>query len=220
MSAGTSIKVKTHPVALGRNRLKGEVAIPDRAAGLVVFAHGSGSSRLSPRNAHVAHRLHAYGLATLLFDLLTEKEACDRRNVFDVPMLAGRLVEAVRYARSHVELTWFPLGLFGASTGAAAALVAAAGARHGIGAVVSRGGRPDLARAALRRVRAPTLLIVGGDDHGVIDLNRDAHDRLACDKRLVVVPGASHLFEEPGALDAVATLAGCWFQSHLRAVKT
>jgi dienelactone hydrolase len=220
MSTGIVVKLKTYPVALGRNRLEGEVAVPERAAGLVVFAHGSGSSRLSPRNLQVARRLHGYGLATLLFDLLTEEEARDRRNVFDIPLLAERLVAAVRFARTHAELTWYPVGLFGASTGAAAALVAAAQAPHDIGAVVSRGGRPDLAGKALACVRAPTLLVVGGADCGVLELNRDAYDMLACEKRLEIVPGATHLFEEPGALDMVAGLAGRWFKSHLSAIKT
>jgi putative phosphoribosyl transferase len=220
MSTGSTDKLRTCPVALGRHRHEGEVVIPERASGLVIFAHGSGSSRFSPRNVHVARRLHAQGLATLLFDLLTEEEAAQRHNVFDVPLLAAWLAEAIRYARTHAELTWFPVGLFGASTGAAAALVAAAEAPHDISAVVSRGGRPDLAGDALEHVRAPTLLIVGGADRGVIELNRYARDRLACVKRLEIVPGASHLFEEPGALDAVAGLAGRWFRSHFGAIKT
>jgi pimeloyl-ACP methyl ester carboxylesterase len=219
MSTGSIVGLRSWPVALGRHRLEGEVAIPERAAGLVIFAHGSGSSRLSPRNADVARQLHQQGLATLLFDLLTEEEASNRSNVFDIPLLARRLTEAIRHARTHAELTWFPVGLFGASTGAAAALVAAAEAPHDVSAVVSRGGRPDLAAGALERVRAPTLLIVGGADRGVVELNRDACDMLTCVKRLEIVPGASHLFEEPGALDAVAALAGRWFQRHFRAVK-
>jgi putative phosphoribosyl transferase len=220
MSTGTTAAPKTYPVALCRAQLHGEVVVPAGATGLVIFAHGSGSSRLSPRNIHAAHLLHAQGLATLLFDLLTEEEGHHRHNIFDIGLLAARLAEAIRFARSHAELTWFPLGLFGASTGAAAALVAAAQAPHDIAAVVARGGRPDLAGDALQDVRAPTLLIVGGADRGVVELNVDALDQLTCEKRLEIVPGATHLFEEPGALDAVATLAGRWFQSHFRAVRT
>ena len=214
MSTGSVASVKASAVALGREKLEGELAVPDGAIGLVVFAHGSGSSRRSPRNLHVAHRLQADGLATLLFDLLTEHEACHRRNVFDIPLLAERLAEAIRYART--ELPGFPVGLFGASTGAAAALVAAAEAPDDVAAVVSRGGRPDLAGGALERVRAATLLIVGGADWGVIDLNRDAFELLTCKKRLEIVPGATHLFEEPGALDRVADLSARWFRSHFR----
>jgi pimeloyl-ACP methyl ester carboxylesterase len=211
--------IKTHSLVIGGERPEGEVVIPERAVGLVIFAHGSGSSRFSPRNTHVARQLQARGLATLLFDLLTEEEAHDRRNVFDVPMLAGRLIETIRTVRTHAELTWFPLGLFGASTGAAAALVAAAQAPHDIAAVVSRGGRPDLAGDALHHVRAPTLLIVGGADRGVIELNQHALGVLDCEKRLEIVPGASHLFEEPGTLDSVAGLAARWFRRHFKAVE-
>jgi dienelactone hydrolase len=217
----TAANPKTaHSLVIGGERLEGEVVVPERAAGLVIFAHGSGSSRFSPRNTRVARQLQACGLATLLFDLLTEEEASHRHNVFDIPMLAGRLIEAIHTVRTHAELTWFRVGLFGASTGAAAALVAAAQAPHDIAAVVSRGGRPDLAGKALSRVRAPTLLIVGGADHGVIELNQDAFDVLTCEKRLEIVPGATHLFEEPGTLDTVAGLAGRWFQRHFRAAET
>jgi pimeloyl-ACP methyl ester carboxylesterase len=220
MSPSTIARPRSYRLAIGRDRLEGEIVVPAKATGLVIFAHGSGSSRLSPRNIRVACQLQDLGLATLLFDLLTGQEAADRRNVFDIPLLAGRLIEAIRFVHADAELTWFPLGLFGASTGAAAALVAAAEAPHDIAAVVSRGGRPDLAGDALARVRAATLLIVGGADTGVIELNRMAFEALNCEKRLEVVPGATHLFEEPGALDAVARLAGRWFQSHFRAVKT
>jgi dienelactone hydrolase len=207
-------------VAIGRERLEGVLARPRNAAGLVIFAHGSGSSRFSPRNTRVARQLQTQGLATLLFDLLTEQEAYDRRNVFDVAMLGGRMVEAVRFARSEPALARLPIGLFGASTGAAAALVAAARLPQGVAAVVSRGGRPDLAGGALSHVRAATLLIVGGKDPAVIDMNRQALDALTCEKRLEIVPGATHLFEEPGALDRVLELAGRWFSSHFEAIAT
>jgi dienelactone hydrolase len=201
------------PARIGTRLLEGELALPRDARGLVLFAHGSGSSRLSPRNTHVAEALQRRGFATLLFDLLTEAEAADRRRVFDIPLLAGRLGEALDWARG--EATRLPLGLFGASTGAAAALVAAASAAD-VAAVVSRGGRPDLAGDALERVRAPVLLIVGGADHAVLDLNRAALAQLPGPKRLEIVPGATHLFEEPGALEAVIDHAGDWFEAHLR----
>jgi dienelactone hydrolase len=207
-------------VAVGQKRLEGDVVLPHRAKGLVIFAHGSGSSRFSPRNTHVAHELEVRGLGTLLLDLLTEHEAYDRHNVFDIPLLAGRMVEAVRFARSDTELSGLRIGLFGASTGAAAALVAAAQLPQEIAAVVSRGGRPDLAGGALKEVRAATLLIVGGADYGVIDLNRDAYDVLTCEKKLEIVPGATHLFEEPGTLDKVVDLAAQWFNAHFEAATT
>ncbi len=197
--------------SIGPRRLEGELVIPEAARGLVVFAHGSGSSRLSPRNTYVADALCARGFATLLFDLLTEAEAADRDNVFDIPLLAARVGEALDWA--HDEVADMPVGLFGASTGAAAALVAAADASD-VAAVVSRGGRPDLADKALEQVRVPVLLIVGGADHAVLDLNRDALSRLAGPKRLEIVPGATHLFEEPGTLEAVIDLAGDWFETH------
>jgi dienelactone hydrolase len=164
----------------------------------------------------VAGRLAERGFATLLFDLLTEGEARERTNVFDIDLLAGRVVDAVDWVRAQDVLGALPIGLFGASTGAAAALVAAARAPGDVAAVVSRGGRPDLADRALPRVRAPTLLIVGGADHGVIELNEQAYARLNCTAELRIVPGATHLFEEPGALDAVVDLAANWFGSHLR----
>lgn len=184
------------------------------AEGLVVFAHGSGSSRLSPRNQHVADVLHQHRLATLLFDLLTPAEAADPHKVFDIDLLAGRLQQAMDWAQAHPAVDRPRLGLFGASTGAAAALSAAAAWPHQVVAVVSRGGRPDLATADLALVQAPTLLIVGARDPQVLALNRSAMRQLHCEKRLEVVPGATHLFEEPGALDTVAHLAGAWFANH------
>jgi pimeloyl-ACP methyl ester carboxylesterase len=218
--ATLNTQLKAHSVAIGQKRLEGDVVLPRKAKGLVIFAHGSGSSRFSPRNTHVAHQLEVRGLGTLLLDLLTEHEAYDRRNVFDIPLLAGRMVEAVRFARADAELSSLPIGLFGASTGAAAALVAAAQLPQEVAAVVSRGGRPDLAGPALSQVRAATLLIVGGADYGVIDLNRDAFAALTCEKRLEIVPGATHLFEEPGTLDKVVDLAAQWFNAHFEAAKT
>ncbi|MFB8266824.1 phosphoribosyltransferase family protein [Streptomyces sp. NPDC055955] len=194
-------------------RLAGDLARPEGDAGLVMFAHGSGSSRHSPRNRAVARVLQEAGLGTLLFDLLTPAEEADRNNVFDIGTLAGRLAGATRWLRDREPA---PIGYFGASTGAAAALRAAADDPD-IGAVVSRGGRPDLAGPHLDDVRAPTLLIVGGADAMVLDLNRAAQARLRCENRLEIVPGATHLFEEPGALDQVADLARQWFTTHLTA---
>lgn len=202
-------------VTLGAQNLEGFVGLPKAARGLVVFAHGAGSSRFSVRNRFVADRLEASGLATLLFDLLSEREAADRTNVFDIPLLAGRMVEALDWVTTRDELKDLPIGLFGSSTGAAAALVAAAQAPDRVSAVVSRGGRPDLAGPALGTVECPTLLIVGGVDYQVLELNRDALDRLTCEKRLDIVPGATHLFEEPGTLEQVAELAANWFTGHL-----
>ena len=203
-------------VSIGPKQLEGFLTVPEHATGLIIFAHGSGSSRLSPRNAFVAEALQLRGMATLLFDLLTDEEALDRRNVFDVPLLASRLEEAVAWARADAEVGALNTGLFGASTGSAAALVAAAEIPEHVAVIVSRGGRPDLAGAALHKVSAPTLLIVGGDDTVVLDLNRDALSNLNCEKSLLVVPGATHLFEEPGALDQVARAASDWFALHLR----
>ena len=202
-------------VRVGKHGLDGVLAVPKVAKGLVIFAHGSGSSRFSPRNTRVAQAFNAQGLATLLFDLLTEREAGDRRNVFDIPLLGARVAEAVSWARRDQETAHLAVGLFGASTGAAAALVAAAEAPEIVGAVVSRGGRPDLAGQFLSRVRAPTLLVVGGSDYGVIELNEKALAQLTCAKRLAIVPGATHLFEEPGTLDEVVGLAAGWFEQHL-----
>ena len=189
------------------------------AKGIVLFAHGSGSSRLSPRNTMVAAALQQAGLATLLFDLLTDAEAAERSNVFDIPLLAERLDLAAGWVIDSATTSGLPLGFFGASTGAAAALVAAAG-RRDVRAVVSRGGRPDLADEALTQVRAPTLLIVGGADPVVLDLNRQAQRRMHCECRLEVVPGATHLFEEPGTLEAVVELARAWFETYLVATET
>jgi putative phosphoribosyl transferase len=195
-------------------RLKGLLTIPDGATGIVLFAHGSGSSRLSPRNAKVARAFNQGGFATLLFDLLRPSEEDDRRKIFDISLLAGRLEEALDWIEegSTADLT---VGLFGASTGAAAALTAAARRPALIAAVVSRGGRPDLAGDALAGVRAPTLLIVGELDTVVIELNRRAMARLTCPARLEIVAGATHLFEEPGTLDRVTALATGWFAQHL-----
>lgn len=195
--------------------LPGELAIPEPAIGVVVFAHGSGSSRRSPRNVRVAERLSAEGLGTLLFDLLTDDEAGDRGKVFDIALLARRLEEAVGWLRSERDARQLPIALFGASTGAAAALVAAAHLGTDVAAVVSRGGRPDLAGDALEAVTAPTLLIVGGADLQVLELNRQAQGRLRCETRLEIVSGATHLFEEPGALERVAELAAAWFADHV-----
>jgi putative phosphoribosyl transferase len=200
--------------------LDGLLSLPTPCRGLVLFAHGSGSSRLSPRNTHVAEALQGAGLGTLLFDLLTEAEALDRANVFDIPLLGERLLMATDWAARDTETAGLPLGYFGASTGAAAALVAAARAGARVGAVVSRGGRPDLAGAALPAVAAPTLLIVGGADHEVLALNEAALAELRCEKALEVVPGATHLFEEPGTLDAVIGLARRWFLDHLTEAET
>jgi len=202
-------------VSLPPKGLTGDLRAPEAPAALVVFAHGSGSSRLSVRNVAVAERFGSAGIATLLFDLLTEDEAADRRNVFDIPLLASRLVEAVGWAGTEHGLSALPLGLFGASTGAAAALVAAATLDTRVGAVVSRGGRPDLAGEALQQVRAPTLLIVGGADVEVLELNRWALERLGGIKALEVIPGATHLFPEPGALETAADLAIGWCRRHL-----
>jgi putative phosphoribosyl transferase len=215
-----SIQAESRKLAIGQDRLEGELVRPRNAKGLVIFAHGSGSSRFSPRNLHVARELQEQGLATLLLDLLTEHESYRRHNVFDIPLLAGRLIEAVRFARSDTKLSSLRIGLFGASTGAAAALVAAAQLPQEVAAVVSRGGRPDLAGAAIKQVRAATLLIVGGADYGVIELNRDAFDVLTCEKQLEIVPGATHLFEEPGTLDKVVELAAHWFNAHFEADRT
>jgi putative phosphoribosyl transferase len=207
-------------IAIGLARLQGDLAIPDKAQGVVLFAHGSGSSRHSPRNRFVAGILERRGLATLLADLLTpEEEAVDNVTAelrFDLPLLAGRLVAIVDWLRQRDETASLPIGLFGASTGGGAALMAAAERPGPVAAVVSRGGRPDLAGPALGRVMTPTLLIVGGRDEPVIQMNRDAMARMRGEAKLVVVPGATHLFEEPGTLDQVAELAAGWFAHHLQ----
>ncbi len=195
--------------------LPGTLRLPLGAEAVVVFVHGSGSSRLSPRNMEVAEALNDFGFATLLFDLLTPDEAEDRANVFDIALLAERVIGAMQWLDHDPSTRKLRIGLFGASTGAAAALVAAARDHSRVEAVVSRGGRPDLAAAALERVRAPTLLLVGGADEAVLGLNRKAFDRLRCEKSLVVVPGATHLFPERGALAAVVRHAGEWFARHI-----
>jgi putative phosphoribosyl transferase len=200
--------------------LAGHLTLPVGPKGVVLFAHGSGSSRNSPRNIAVAQRLHAVGLGTLLFDLLTDAEARDRGNVFDVAMLARRLLAATRWIRRERGCDVLPLGYFGASTGAAAALIAAADPESGVAAVVSRGGRPDLAAPHLGNVRAPTLLIGGGNDTAVLAANRAAAERLQCPFRVEVVPGASHLFEEPGTLERAAALAAAWFVHPFEAAAT
>lgn len=205
------------PVNGGHGRpllLSGRLCLPAPPTALVLFAHGSGSSRHSPRNTYVASVLHESWIGTLLFDLLTEQEATDRVNVFDVPLLAERLLAAIRFVGGLEQTRHLPIGLFGASTGAAAALVAAA-AEPRVAAVVSRGGRPDLAGRKLRAVRAPTLLIVGGDDTDVLALNRQAAAELECEQQVAVIPGATHLFEESGTLEEAARLAAEWFTRHL-----
>jgi dienelactone hydrolase len=200
--------------------LEGDLSLPAEPRGLVLFAHGSGSSRHSPRNRHVARVLREASLGTLLMDLLTrDEEQAEARTGhlrFDIPLLARRLGAAIDWARRDEQTHELPVGLFGASTGGGAALVAAAERPEAVRAVVSRGGRPDLAGEALGRVRAPTLLVVGERDHPVIAMNRDALARLDTEKRLEIVPGASHLFEEAGTLDRVARLAAAWFERYLR----
>jgi dienelactone hydrolase len=196
--------------------LEGMLALPPNARGLVLFAHGSGSSRLSPRNNYVAQVLRSGGVGTLLFDLLSAEEDRDYANRFAIGLLAERLVAATRWVRQEAEAAGLPLGYFGASTGAAAALRAAAQLGDGIKAVVSRGGRPDLTGPAISRVTAPTLLIVGGLDDVVIGMNETAYAELRAEKQMVIVPGATHLFEEPGTLEEAARLALAWFQRHFK----
>jgi putative phosphoribosyl transferase len=207
-------------VPCGPHLLEGILVVPAEPVGVVLFAHGSGSGRLSPRNQFVAACLQRDGLATLLVDLLEEDEAEDRAKVFDIALLAGRLASAANWLARQPGTASLPLGLFGASTGAAAALVATARRPDAVGAVVSRGGRPDLAWDDLPDVRAPTLLIVGGRDVGVIELNEEALARLRCPKELTIIHGATHLFPERGALEEVARLAGAWFTRHLTAAVT
>ncbi len=207
-------------IPAGRVQLSGDLTLPDEAIGLVAFAHGSGSSRLSPRNQAVAQHLQQAGLGTLLFDLLTEAESQTRANVFDLPLLAERLLAATAWLELQPDVVGLRLGYFGASTGAGAALIAAAQAGTRVSAVVSRGGRPDLAGEWLARVHAATLLIVGGQDTAVLGLNQLALEQLRCTKRLVVVPGATHLFEETGAIERVSDLACEWFGHHLRQPET
>jgi len=202
-------------VSAGAATLQGDLVLPGDPKGVVLFAHGSGSGRFSPRNRFVAQTLQRRGLATLLLDLLEEHEADDRRKVFDIDLLADRLLGATAWLRQHPATADLPLGYFGASTGAGAALQAAARMPEAVAAVVSRGGRPDLAAPHLARVTAPTLLIVGGYDGPVIEMNREALAQLTCPKELIIVPGATHLFEEPGTLEQVADHAGDWFERHL-----
>lgn len=202
------------PTADGKN-LPGTVTYPAAARGLILFAHGSGSSRLSPRNRLVAAALEKTNFAIFLFDLLTAEEADNRALVFDIDFLTARLIDATNWVKKQPELSSLPLGYFGASTGAAAALQAAAKFPADIFAVVSRGGRPDLAKRFLSDVQAPTLLIVGGADEDVLELNRQALELLNCKKQLSVIPGATHLFEEAGALEQVAQLAQQWFINNL-----
>src|SRR6266403_6234541 len=208
-------------IQVGREILPGNLTIPENAVALVLFAHGSGSSRHSPRNQFVARTLNGTGLATLLFDLLTpEEEAIDmrtREHRFNVGLLADRLVHATRWARRQEQTRDLQVGYFGSSTGGAAALVATAEIPQDAGAVVSRGGRPDLAGDALPKVQAPTLLIVGGNDDIVIELNEMARDQMHCEVKLEIIPGATHLFEEAGALEQAAKLASDWFLDHLDA---
>lgn len=206
-------------IAAGNISLSGDLTLPEGASGLVVFVHGSGSSRFSSRNRWVAGELVRAGLATLLMDLLTPEEEVEdertRRLRFDIPMLAARVVATLRWLAADPRTRGLRYGCFGASTGGGAALIAAAQSPDLVGAVVSRGGRPDLAGPLLREVQAPTLLVVGGADPVVLQLNEDAYRRLRCEKRLEVVKGATHLFEEPGTLDQVARLAQEWFSTHL-----
>jgi putative phosphoribosyl transferase len=208
-------------IPAGRATLNGNLSIPENATALVLFVHGSGSSRHSPRNQFVARTLNNAGLGTLLFDLLTpEEEAIDARTAelrFNIKLLAERLVHATNWAKEQQQTRDLHVGYFGSSTGGGAALVAAAEGPQDVGAVVSRGGRPDLAGEALPKVQVPTLLVVGGDDDIVIELNEQARDRMRCEVKLEIVPGATHLFEEPGALERVAQLASDWFVDHIGA---
>jgi putative phosphoribosyl transferase len=215
MEVQTTPPVKVFSVQVGPQQLRGTLSVPESATGVVIFAHGSGSSRFSPRNQLVAHYLQVNGLATLLFDLLLEQESQVRQNVFDIDLLSARLIEATDWVAAFEPSSELRIGLFGASTGSAAALMTAAHRRESVAAVVSRGGRPDLARN-LEQVRAPTLLIVGGDDRTVIELNQPALRLLRCKAKLEIVPGATHLFSEPGTLEHVARLAGDWFLVHLQ----
>jgi putative phosphoribosyl transferase len=208
---------KEHSVKITKGRLvlEGILSLPTGTHGIVVFAHGSGSGRLSPRNNFVARHLLQTGLSTLLLDLLTDEEAEDRRKVFDIGLLADRLLTAKGWLEAEPRSRNLRIGYFGASTGAGAALQAAAREPSNVKAIVSRGGRPDLAEPYLPSVTAPTLLIVGGHDEPVIEMNEAAYDLLICEKKLVIVPGATHLFEEPGTLERVAEQAGRWFVQYL-----
>ena len=209
-----SVKERTVEIPIAHTTLKGILHVPHEPRGIVLFAHGSGSGRFSPRNQFVARVLQEAAIATLLFDLLDDDEAEDRAKVFDIDLLAQRLDLAATWTETQEELAGLDLGFFGASTGAAAALVAAAHRGKYVKAVVSRGGRPDLAMDYLPVVQAPTLLIVGGDDETVVELNRVALAELRCEKQLAIVPNATHLFPEPGALEEVSRLAAEWFKKH------
>jgi putative phosphoribosyl transferase len=217
MGANMSVEPSERPVAIpiGGRRLIGTLAVPRGAGAMILFAHGSGSGRFSPRNQFVAQALQNAGLGTLLVDLLEADEGEDRRKVFDIELLADRLLAAAHWLGRDAETSDLRLGYFGASTGAAAALVAAASRRERVGAIVSRGGRPELARNQLPEVTAPTLLIVGSRDEDVLELNRQALALLRCPRELVIVPGATHLFPEPGALEKVARLAKRWFLQYM-----
>ena len=206
---------KTIQIPINSIQLEGMLAIPDGAKGLVIFVHGAGSSRLSPRNNFVAEELQKVGLGTLLFDLLTEEEDEIYENRFDIPLLADRLNAVTEWIKKQKEVKNLNIGYFGASTGAAAAIIGAADIGPDIKAVVSRGGRPDLAGDSLPKIQSPTLLIVGGDDDAVIGLNQEAYDMMNCKKELKIVPGATHLFEEPGTLEEAAGLAAEWFKKYL-----
>ena len=216
MASSTDMQApQTVTIRSGHVKLDGHLVVPSSSYGVAVFAHGSGSGRLSPRNNFVARHLQQGRIATLLIDLLTPDEAEDRRKVFDIDLLADRVLSAKTWLEQDTRTKGMSIGYFGASTGAGAVLQAAARDPSSIRAVVSRGGRPDLAEPYLPSVTTPTLLIVGGDDEPVIEMNRNAYRLLSCPKRLVIVPGASHLFEEPGALEEVAEHALMWFQQHL-----
>ena len=206
---------KTIQIPIDSIQLEGIFVIPDGAKGLVIFAHGAGSSRLSPRNNFVAEELRKVGLGTLLFDLLTEEEDEIYENRFDIPLLADRLKIVTDWIKKQSEVKNLNIGYFGASTGAAAAIIGAADIGPEIKAVVSRGGRPDLADEALPKIKSPTLLIVGGNDDIVIGLNQEAFDQMECKKELQIIPGATHLFEEPGTLEEAARLASEWFKEYL-----
>jgi len=218
-----SIKETTVQIPVGQVRLGGDMAIPDQAESIILFAHGSGSSRFSSRNKYVARRLQDEGLATLLFDLLTsDEERADSYNMqyrFDIDLLAERLSGATSWVKMQKETEKMAIGYFGASTGAAAALIAENHYQGTVKAIVSRGGRPDMAANALGLVRAPTLFIVGGEDGQVITLNQQAMEYVRTTKKIVIIPGATHLFEEPGALESVADLASHWFLQYMNPVK-
>lgn len=215
----TEHEYKSVNITLDGLTLKGNLAIPKNAIGMVIFSHGSGSSRLSPRNNYVAEVLQEKGLATLLFDLLTEKEDGVYENRFNIDLITMRLIDVTQWVQHQKEVKGLSIGYFGASTGAASALRAAAFYGNDIMAVVSRGGRPDLALQDLYKVTAPTLLIVGGRDNVVIELNEKAYQKLQCERKLEIIPKATHLFEEPGKLEEVARISANWFATHLQPEK-